>query len=123
MKTGNDFYDAPKWRRTAARVMSHYNFVDQVQKRYGKLEPAEVVHHALPLEDFPEYAFTPHNLIPVSRRTHRGLHNDDGSLTAAGVDVARRAARKIGVDVSSYLTSERKSPKRRNDAGRYEKNL
>lgn len=119
----NDFYDTPKWRRTAARVMSHYDYVDQVQKRYGKLEAAEVVHHALPLEDFPEYAYTPDNLIPVSRKTHRGLHNDDGSLTATGKDVARRAARKIGVDVSLYVSSGRKSPKPRNDAGRYEKNF
>lgn len=117
------FYESTKWRKKAARVLSLHNYVDQVKKRYGKLEEADMVHHALPLEDFPEYAFHNHNLIPVSRRTHRGLHNDDGTLTAAGVEVARRAARKIGVDVSSYLSEQRRTRKARNDAGRYEKFL
>ena len=121
MKTGSDFYDTPKWRHKSARVLSFYNYVDQVKKRYGKLEQADLVHHALPLEDFPEYAFNDHNLIPVSRMTHRGLHNEDGSLTAAGAEVARRAARKIGVDITSYLIGQRKPRKGRNDAGRYEK--
>lgn len=121
MKPGNDFYDTPKWRKKSARVLSYYDYVDQVKKRYGKLEQADLVHHALPLEDFPELAFENHNLIPVSRSTHRGLHNDDGTLTSAGVEVARRAARKIGIDVSSYLESQRPAKKPRNDAARYEK--
>lgn len=79
---------------------------------------ADMVHHALPLEDFPEYAYHNDNLIPVSRQTHRGLHNDDGSLTREGADVARRAARKIGVDITAYLQPQHRV-RQRNDAGRY----
>lgn len=113
------FYNSAKWRHKSARVMSHYNYIDQVQKRYGKMQQAELVHHALPLEDFPEYAYHKDNLIPVSRSTHRGLHNDDGTLTAMGAEVATRAARKIGVDISAYLIGQRITKKPRPDAGRY----
>lgn len=113
------FYDSAKWRQKSARVMSHYNYVDQVKKRFGKMIQADIVHHALPLEDFPEYAYHNDNLIPVSRATHRALHNDDGSLTAQGIEVAQRAARKIGVDISKYLSHHQHSKKFRPDAGRY----
>lgn len=117
------FYTSTKWRKMAARVLSHYNYQDQVKKRYGKMIQAEMVHHALPAEDFPEYFFEPKNLVPVSRSTHRGLHNDDGTLTAAGVDVARRAARNIGVDISAYLETQSRRPRQRNDSGRYQKSV
>jgi len=90
-----------------------------VAARYGKMIQAEMVHHALPLEDFPEYAYDSRNLVPVSRATHRGLHFDNGGLTAAGVDVARRAARKIGIDVENYLKEQRSGARQRNDNGRY----
>jgi len=119
----DDKYSTSKWRHLARRVLSYYNFQDQVKRRFGKMEQAEMVHHALPAEDFPEYFFHPKNLVPVSRSTHRGLHNDDGTLTAAGIDVARRAARNIGVDVSAYLDAQKRRPRTRNDAGRYQKSL
>lgn len=119
----SDFYSGRKWRGKAARVLSRHNYVDQVKKRYGKLEQADMVHHALPLEDFPEYAFHDNNLIPVSRATHRGLHNDDGTLTAAGIEVARRAARLIGIDIADYIASQKPGRRQRNDQGRYPKNF
>ena len=116
-------YTSGKWRKLAARVLSYYNYQDQVKKRFGKMVQAEMVHHALPAEDFPEYFFETKNLVPVSRSTHRGLHNDDGTLTAAGIDVARRAARKIGVDVSEYLEAQLRRKRSRNDYGRYQNSM
>lgn len=101
--------------------MSRANFQDKVAARYGKIVQAEMVHHALPLEDFPQYAYDPRNLVPVSRGTHRGLHNDDGRLTKEGVNVARRAARKIGIDVEDYLIAQEEGTRQRNDHGRYAK--
>lgn len=95
---GNDqFYNSKRWRKHAAAIMSRHNYIDQVQRRYGRIIQAEMIHHALPLDDFPEYAFSDFNLIPVSRATHRSLHNDDGSLSIAGIDLARRIARRAGI--------------------------
>lgn len=120
MQKNDDFYAAAKWRKCAARALSRSNYQDVIAARFGKMEQAEMVHHALPLEDFPEYAYDPRNLVPVSRRTHRGLHFDDGGLTSAGADAARRAARKIGVDIEEYLKEQKHRGRQRNDYGRYE---
>ena len=119
MQKNDDFYSAAKWRHCAARAMSRANYQDKVAARYGKMIQAEMVHHALPLEDFPEYAYDPRNLVPVSRGTHRGLHLDDGGLSKEGVNVARRAARQIGIDVENYLAAQGEGKRKRNDHGRY----
>lgn len=94
-------YNSKRWRKHAAAVLSHFNYTDQVQIRYGRMETADVVHHALPIEDYPEYTWSTWNHIPVSRRTHRLLHNDDGSLTRMGIDLAQRTARKAGVEFTA----------------------
>lgn len=119
MQKNDDFYNAAKWRNCAARALSRANFRDVIAARYGRIEQAEMVHHALPLDDFPQYAYDPRNLLPVSRKTHRGLHYDDGRLTAEGVAAARRAARQLGVDIETYLTGQTHQTKQRNDYGRY----
>ena len=99
-RDNDQFYNSKRWRRHAAAILSRYNYLDQVQKRYGRLVPATMVHHALPLDQYPEYAFSDFNLIPVSRETHRTLHYDDGSLTRAGAELAARVARRAGVTIN-----------------------
>ena len=119
MIMNDDFYNSEKWRKKSKRILSLNNYVDQVQRRYGKYIQADLIHHALPLEDFPQYAYNDYNLIPVSYNTHRSLHNPDGTLTAPGIEVARRAARKIGIDITEYINTNKKAPHRRTDYGRY----
>lgn len=106
-RDNDQFYNSKRWRRHAAAILSRYNYLDQVQKRYGRLVPATMVHHALPLEQYPQYAYADFNLIPVSRSTHRTLHNDDGTLTRAGAELAARVARRAGVDFRQPVTDRR----------------
>lgn len=63
----------------------------QLSKRYGKSVPADLVHHIYPVDEFPEYAFEPWNLVAVSRASHNKLHDrDSDKLTAEGIALMRR---------------------------------
>lgn len=84
-------YKARRWERLRAQVLRRDGYRCQLSKRYGKAVPADLVHHIYPVDEFPEYAFEPWNLISVSRGAHNKLHNrDDDSLTAEGVALMRR---------------------------------
>ena len=68
--------------------------------RYGKSIEAEVVHHILPVEFFPEYAFCNWNLISVSIDEHNKLHDRSSHrLTDAGIELAIRTARKQRLNI------------------------
>lgn len=84
-------YKARRWERLRAQVMRRDGYRCQLSKRYGKSVPAELVHHIYPVDEFPEYAFAPWNLIAVSRAAHNKLHDrDSDKLTAEGVALMRR---------------------------------
>ncbi len=84
-------YKARRWERLRAQVMRRDGYRCQLSKRYGKSVPAELVHHIYPVDEFPEYAFEPWNLVSVSRAAHNKLHDrDSDKLTAEGVALMRR---------------------------------
>lgn len=84
-------YKARRWERLRAQVMRRDGYRCQLSKRYGKSVPADLVHHIYPVDEFPEYAFEPWNLIAVSRAAHNKLHDrDSDKLTADGVALMRR---------------------------------
>lgn len=84
-------YKARRWERLRAQVLRRDGYRCQLSKRYGKSVPAELVHHIYPVDEFPEYAFEPWNLIAVSRAAHNKLHDrDSDKLTAEGVALMRR---------------------------------
>lgn len=84
-------YKARRWERLRAQVMRRDGYRCQLSKRYGKAVPADLVHHIYPVDEFPEYAFEPWNLISVSRAAHNKLHDrDSDKLTAEGVALMRR---------------------------------
>ena len=66
-------YKARRWERLRAQVMRRDGYRCQLSKRYGKSVPADLVHHIYPVDEFPEYAFEPWNLIAVSRAAHNKL--------------------------------------------------
>lgn len=51
-------------------VMRRDGYMCQLSKRYGRAVPAEVVHHIFPVNEYPEYAYEPWNLIALSRMLH-----------------------------------------------------
>lgn len=84
-------YKARRWERLRAQVMRRDGYRCQLSKRFGKAVPADLVHHIYPVDEFPEYAFEPWNLIAVSRAAHNKLHDrDSDKLTAEGVALMRR---------------------------------
>ena len=84
-------YKARRWERLRAQVMRRDGYRCQLSKRFGKSVPADLVHHIYPVDEFPEYAFAPWNLISVSRAAHNKLHDrDSDKLTAEGVALMRR---------------------------------
>lgn len=100
MNNPDPFYLSRRWQKLRASVLRRDGYVCQVSKRYGKFVQAEVVHHVFPRDEFPEYEWEPWNLVSVTKAAHQSLHDrTNGLLSAAGVDLLRRTARKNGVEV------------------------
>lgn len=109
------WYDSPKWLRLRARILRRDNYLDQEAKRYGKIKPAEIVHHIFPKDDFPQYAYEPWNLISVSRMTHNSFHDrETDELTEKGMDLLRRTCRRHQIPIPPRY-QEKKHAKRRDN--------
>lgn len=84
-------YKSRAWVRLSDRIMRRDGYMCQLSLRYGKRVPAEVVHHIYPVDEYPEYALCPWNLIALSRAEHNALHDRvSGALTAKGIALQRR---------------------------------
>ena len=94
------FYDSAAWKIRRATALRRDGYLDQIELRYGRHVEAETVHHIFPLDTFPEYRLAVWNLISVSKATHNRLHERNGrALSAEGLELARRTARKYEVDI------------------------
>jgi 5-methylcytosine-specific restriction endonuclease McrA len=94
------FYDSPKWLRLRKSVLRRDKYQDQEAKRYGKIKPADIVHHIFPKNNFPQYAYEPWNLISVSRVTHNTFHDrETDELTEKGMELLRRTCRKQNIPI------------------------
>ncbi len=73
-------------------------FKCQYAKRFGRRIDAEVVHHAYPREDYPEYQYELWNLVSLSNEAHNKMHNrTTGELTKEGVALANRIGAARGI--------------------------
>lgn len=95
-----DFYDSKKWLEKKSRILRRDGYMCQISKRYGKMIPAELVHHIFPLDEFPEYALEDWNLISVSWKVHNTLHDrQTDNLTEEGRQLLERIARRNNIEV------------------------
>ena len=62
-----------RWRRLRERVLREQKFCQEAA-RYGIRQPAEVVHHIWPAEDFPEFAYCRWNLVALTQANHDRMH-------------------------------------------------
>lgn len=109
------WYDSPKWLRLRAKILRRDNYLDQEARRFGKIKPAEIVHHIFPKDDYPQYAYEPWNLISVSRMTHNSFHDrETDELTEKGMDLLRRTCRKRQIPIPARY-QEKKHAKRRDN--------
>ena len=108
-----DFYKSTKWAEKRNSILRRDRYMCQLSKRYGKMLPAEIVHHIFPRSEFPEYAFESWNLISLTRAKHNELHDrDTDELTEEGAELLRRTARKQGIPVpAKYQTKVKKVQK------------
>lgn len=56
-----------------------------------------MVHHILPLEQYPQYALCDWNLISLSKDSHKELHTIMGSLSPAGEKLKLETAHKNNI--------------------------
>ena len=91
-----DYYSS-KWKKKRKKILRIDGYVDRIEKRYGRIADATVVHHIYPADEYPEYAWCDWNLISVSMATHNQIENrKTGQLTELGLQLQRRT--KPGVD-------------------------
>lgn len=88
------------WTHKREVILRRDGYIDQVAKRYGRIEEADTVHHIFPREFYPEYEWENWNLISVSKKTHNELHDREShELTEKGKELMRRTARKRGIQL------------------------
>lgn len=82
----DSFYDSKKWKEKRKHILLRDRWTDQVALRDGMKIEANTVHHILPREEYPQYAWEDWNLISVSQETHKKrLHEKyTGKLTKLG---------------------------------------
>lgn len=81
-----------RWRRLRKRVLREERWCQEA-KRYGILKPAEVVHHAWPVEEYPEFAYCRWNLVALTAVNHGRMHDQETrKLTALGESWRRRVS-------------------------------
>lgn len=94
------FYKSSRWKRLRESILRRDGYQCQISRRYGKQVQADTVHHIFPREIFPEYQWEPWNLISLSAKQHDSLHaRESHELTAAGVELLRKTARKNGIQI------------------------
>lgn len=95
-----NIYKTHRWEQLRLRVLRRDEYKDQIAARYGRNDPADTVHHVFPREEYPEYQWSPWNLISVSNKTHNALHDRiTGALTSDGINLLIRTARKNGIEI------------------------
>ena len=97
-------YNDKAWARKRSHILRRDGWIDQVELQKGRKIEANVVHHILPAEDYPEYRYSDWNLISISNATHKRLHEKyTGKLSREGMELAQFTAWKNGVKMTERI--------------------
>lgn len=94
------------WETKRKNILDRDGHIDQYIKRTtGRTVPANIVHHILPKEKFPQYAYEDWNLLSVCLDTHRRiLHNQrNGQLTKEGQRLMMETAYRNGIRLTETV--------------------
>ena len=70
------FYKTKAWAKTQQAVKARAGGCDEfLRATEGRMIPADTVHHITPVQDDPAASLALDNLILVSRRTHKYIHD------------------------------------------------
>lgn len=84
-------YKSKRWAAKRQRILSRDRYQCRECKRYGLVVDASVVHHAWPVDDFPEYAWCSWNMVSLCPGCHNAMHDrESGALTELGLAWRRR---------------------------------
>lgn len=98
MQQNGNFYKQKRWEELRKRILRRDKYMDQLDLMNGVHTPAEVVHHIMPLDAFPDYKWCEWNLISLSRDNHEALHNRiTNDLTNAGRTLMLMTAERQGI--------------------------
>ena len=103
MGTHKDFYNTKAWIEKRKHILRRDKWLDQyLLINKGIKREANIVHHILPREDYPEYQFKDWNLISVNEATHKRLHEKyTGRLSNEGERLARITAVQQGIKLTT----------------------
>ena len=74
-KDSNDFYSSAQWKAAAEAARSRAGYADEYALHYEhKLIPGKLVHHIFPIDEAPGRRMDLDNLVCVSAKTHRRIH-------------------------------------------------
>lgn len=76
--TNREFYTSKKWERMRAAILKRDGYRCRICARYGRIRQATTVHHIKHLDEYPELALDPSNLISVCTKCHNKLHPEKG---------------------------------------------
>ena len=103
--------NSKRWEHLRSMILRRDNYLDQVVRRYGKNVTANTVHHIFPREFYPEFTYSPWNLISVSTATHNELHDRDSHrLTSKGWSLLKRTARVQGIEITEEMREKLCTP-------------
>lgn len=100
--SSDPFYLSTRWKKKREHILRRDGYKDKVAEQFrGVICGADIVHHIFPREDFPCYEWCDWNLISVSTKTHRGLHQQfTGGLTKLGRVLMEQVALEQGIKIS-----------------------
>lgn len=96
-KDSNDFYSSAQWKAVAEVARSRAGYADEYVLCYEhKLMPGKVVHHIIPIDEAPGLRVDLNNMVCVSAKTHRKIHDAyaSGSCRKAEMQARLRAIRR-----------------------------
>lgn len=74
-KDSQAFYHSRQWQLLQRAAASRANFADEYILHYeNRMVQGRIVHHIIPVSERPDLRLNPKNLIYVSDKTHRMIH-------------------------------------------------
>lgn len=74
----NNFYDSRAWKAVRAAILRRDGYLCKNCRRYGRSRPAQTVHHIKHLDEHPELALIPSNLVSLCNACHNEMHPEKG---------------------------------------------
>lgn len=89
------FYKSKKWRMKREAILKRDSYQCREAARFGKVEPANTVHHVIPLGERPDLKLDERNLISLSEENHKRMHKKmSAELSKLGEEWRDRTIRK-----------------------------